>query len=101
MKHLKEMRKGEKERDSNRGHVRDNVILTTFHLQNCKIKRTKKEQICLCYYCEGVSGWRIFNQHLCILLTSSLSVRYGFVKSGAFSVIPSSCDICEMSGKDR
>ena len=32
-------------------------------------------------------------QHVCVLLTSSLSVRYGFIKSGAFSVIPSSCDI--------
>lgn len=30
---------------------------------------------------------------VCILLTSSLSVRYGFIKSGDFSVIPSSCDI--------
>lgn len=40
------------------------------------------------------------DQHVCVLLTSSRSVRYGFVKSGAFSVIPSSCDIWETSGID-
>lgn len=28
-------------------------------------------------------------------------MRYGFIKSADFSVIPSSCDICELSRADK
>lgn len=40
-------------------------------------------------------------QPSCIVLTSSLSVRYGFMKSGDFSVIPSSWDIYEEEKRDN